>query len=341
MGVRAIFILAVFLCDIFFAPASFAAADEPICNVVCSKMQKIYKESPNVVLISVPGADNNIAYGTGTIASVGDGTYILTNNHVVEGSLSGRVWVTFESGKRVEVEIVGRDLLADLALLAVPEVPRGVVPVQFGDNPQIGQQVYVLGYPFGVRSITFGYINAFDAEITWPFIWMQAPLNPGNSGGPLFNEERQMIGVNTAIIPSNVAIGGGIGLVMPIEYVKRLLSRLVRERVVRHGTPGFKFSDSARLLPQFFEQHGFVYRPERRGILVISVQPGFLAAQANILVGDIILKWNGIAFANARSLREKIFFDHRPGDYVRIIFQRGAQTFERTIRLGEYTFFKK
>lgn len=333
MRVRAVFVLTVFLGNFFLVPVVFTAADEPLCNAVCRTMRKIHEESPNVVFINV--SVSNSAVGTGTIISVEDGTYILTNNHVIEGSVSGRVWVIFESGNKAEVEIAGRDTLADLALLKAPELPRGVIPVKFGDSPKIGQQVYVLGYPFGVRSITFGYINALDVEITWPFIWMQAPLNPGNSGGPLFNEERQMVGVNTAVIPSNIAVGGGIGLVMPIDYVKRLLGRLVRERVVRHGIPGFNFRDSTRLLPLFFEQHGLVYRSEQRRILVVSVQPGSFAAQTNIRVGDTILKWNGVVFANARSLREKIFFDHRPGDEVRVMIQRGEQTFERTLRLSE------
>lgn len=319
-------------------PVTLLATEDPLCNPICVTMREIRERSPNVVLIKVPGSSGEVtASGTGTVVSPEGGTFIITNNHVVEGSASGRVWVIFEDGKKAEVEIVGRDPAADLALLISPELPRGVTPVRFGDRLRIGQQVYAFGYPFGEPSVTFGFINAVEPTITWPFVWMQAPLNPGNSGGPLFNEKREMVGVNTAVIPTNIAIGGGISLVMPIDYVERLLARLTRERVVRHGVAGLNLDDSVRLLPLFFEKHGVRYPPRQHGVAVTSVIPGSPADRANIRAGDIILKWNGAVFPSARRLREKIFFDHRPGDDVTVTIQRDGQIFERSMRLIEYS----
>lgn len=333
VNTRAVFTIAAFFCGSLIVPA-FADTDDGLCNSVCKKMLEIKEQSQNVMLVYAPGSGGT---GTGTVIATAEGdTHILTNNHVIEGSSSGRVWLIFESGKKAEVEIIGRDPAADLAILASSELPRGVVPVTFGGGLRVGQQVYALGYPFGVRSVTFGYINVTESSRIWPFVWTQTPLNPGNSGGPLFNEKREMVGVNTAVLPSNIAIGGGISLVLPIDYVKRLLGRLTRERIVRHGVVGFELDDSARIPPVFFEKRGLLYSPARDGIIVVNVSPGLPAAQANIREGDFILRWNGVLFRKARDLKAKIFFDHRPGDEVTVTVERDGQTFDRRIRLSEY-----
>ncbi|MDO8561035.1 MAG: trypsin-like peptidase domain-containing protein [bacterium] len=336
MYIRAIFVITALFCG-SFGIFSFAVANEELCNSVCKKMQEIKERSNNVVLIYAFGS-KGASSGTGTVISTAEGnTYILTNNHVVEGASSGRVWVVFESGKKEEVAVIGRDPAADLALLQSPELPPGATPVIFGRELKIGQQVYALGYPFGMRSVTFGYINALEPTLTWPFIWTQTPINPGNSGGPLFNEKREMVGVNTAVVPVNIAVGGGISLVIPIDHVKRLLPRLTLERVVRHGVVGFELDDSARILPVFFDKYGLRYPPEREGIMVTVVVPGLPAAQANIKVGDIVLKWKGVSFRKALDLKAKIFFDHRPGEEVTITLQRDGQIFERRVLLSEHT----
>lgn len=333
MKMRAALIIMAFFCGSLIIPA-FAATDDELCNSVCKKMLEIKEQSQNVMLVYASGSGGT---GTGTVIATAEGdTYILTNNHVIEGSLSGRAWLIFENGKKTEVEIIGRDPAADLAILASPELPRGVAPVTFGGGLRVGQQVYALGYPFGVRSVTFGYINVVESLRIWPFVWTQTPLNPGNSGGPLFNEKREVVGVNTAILPSNIAIGGGISLVLPIDYVKRILGRLTRERIVRHGVVGFELDDSSRVLPVFFEKRGLSYSSARDGIIVINVSPGLPAAQANIREGDLILRWNGVLFTKARDLKAKIFFDHRPGDEVTVTVERDGQTFDRRFRLSEY-----
>ncbi len=304
--------------------------DDPRCNEICKTMRVVSSQT-NVVRINLPG----IGIGTGTVISHESVAHILTNNHVVEKSISGRAEVTFESGEKTEVEILGRDPAIDLAILSAPVLPRGVVPARFGDGPKIGQQVSSLGYPLRERCVTYGYINAIETW-TWPYVWTQTPLDPGNSGGPLFNEKIELVGVNTAVIDRRVSTSGAISLVIPIDYIRRLLPRLLRERIVRHGVAGIVFTDSERIPLSIFEKHGLKYSPGLREIMVVAVQPQSPAEAANLREGDVILKWNDISVTGARKLREKIFFDHSPGDEVTITIRRGEQTFRRTLRLIEY-----
>ena len=305
--------------------------DDPLCNATCRTI-RIVSAQRNVVHIESPG----ISQGTGTVIMHEGVAYVLTNNHVVEKALSGRAEVTFESGEKAEVEILGRDPAVDLAILSAPALPRGVTPAKLGDGIVIGQQVYALGYPFGERSITFGYINAVETWI-WPFAWTQTPLDPGNSGGPLFNEKIEVVGVNTAVINRKVSTSGAISLVIPVDYVKRLIPRLLRERIVRRGAAGIRFMDPMRIPLQFFEKHGIRYSLGLREVVVTDVETRSPAEGANIREGDVILRWNDAPVTSARKLLEKIFFEHSPGDEITVTIRRGEQTFRRVLRLIEYT----
>ena len=304
--------------------------DDSLCNATCKTMQSIFLEK-NVVRINLPG----VSQGTGTIISHESVAYILTSNHEIERVASNRVEITFESGEKSEVEVLGRDPAADLAILSAPALPRGVTPAKLGYGLAIAQQVYALGYPFGERRITFGYISAIETQI-WLFAWTQTPLDPGNSGGPLFNERMEVVGVNTAVISREFSTSGAISLVIPVDYVKRLLPRLLRERIVRHGVAGIIFTDSARIPLSFFKKYGLKYSPGSREVVVMDIQAGSSTEEANIRKGDVILKWNDTPVMGARKLMEKIFFDHSPGDEVTLTVRRGEQTFKRSVRLMEY-----
>ncbi|MDO8591149.1 MAG: trypsin-like peptidase domain-containing protein [bacterium] len=286
-------------------------------------MRQIFGQK-NVVRVIALGKD--LGNGSGVVLKEG----ILTNNHVIEGAL--KIYVEFHgvSGYH-EITIIGRDPAADLALLTAPLLPEGITPVTLGDTLQIGDRVYTMGYPLGVRSVTVGNVNATESE-SWLYAITQAPLAPGNSGGPLLNGQGKMAGVNTAIasIP-----GVLISFALPAEYVKSVLPRLTRERVVRHGAAGFVFYDATRILPVFLERMGLSY-PPYEGVMVIVVPPSSPPDRAGIRPGDYIIKFNGIPMKSARDLEKRIFFDHRPDEEVELELKRGGQVFIKKFVLSEY-----
>lgn len=298
-------------------------------------MRKIEEKSPYVVgveTIRTNPADSNKnqpSSGSGIIVREESQTYILTNNHVVAGALE--VWVAFRDREfRQHASVVGRDPAIDLALLSVPELPPGIGESTFGGPAKIGEPVYALGYPFGSRAVTCGYVTSLRS-VSWFHLWTQAPVNPGNSGGPSFNSQHEVVGINVAII-----FGATTAFVLPIEYVKRVLPHLIREHEVRHGSAGFMFDNASRVHPYFFRKNDWPYPPAKDGIVVFDVPDGSSAAKAGIQRGDIILKFNGFPVRNARDLIMKIFFDNRSGEEVVFTTQRGAQVFERRVALEEY-----
>jgi len=317
------------------APA-LAEDPKPTCNGVCQNMRRIASESPYVVSIwadkpSDPSKQfrGGPSLGSGLLISIGEQLYTLTNNHVIaEPVLALRIWVKFhKQGFMEEVRVVGRDPAMDLALLTVPALPRGIRPAVFGNPVQIGDPVYALGYPSSIRNVSFGYVTTTET----PHIWIatQAPISPGSSGGPLFNEKLEVVGINKAIIP-----GATISLVIPVEDIKRVLPRILNEGVVEHASAGFDYQNASSLLPTFFEQRGLRYPPPVDDVVVREVDPSSSASRAGVREGDAITHFNGVSVRDARELSRKIFFDYRPGQEVIFSVRRGQQTLERKITLG-------
>ena len=333
------FMLIGCFCVMSFASGNDAAEISDVCDAVCNKIREITNESPFVVAVHSerdvkagghPSKGSGI--GTGIVISLEGGTAgILTNNHVIDEPLASRIWVSFfPRGFMQPVTIIGRDPAADLALLSAPQLPANVRSAILAARLELGQQVYGLGYPFGVRRPSFGYVNTKESH-TWLYAWTQAPANPGDSGGPLFNARHEVVGVNTAIIP-----GATTTFVIPIEYVHKILPRLMREGIVRHADAGFFFGNASRISPAFFERLGLKYPPEEDWVMVYRVEPGSSAAHAGIAEGDVILQLNGEPVKSARDLDMKTFFDHRPGESAVFTMRRGTQEFERRVVLTEY-----
>lgn len=316
-----------------------------VCNSTCMKMRQIADESPFVVAIhtlrvaaegSPPGSTS--ALGTGIVIPLEGGVIgILTNNHVIDNPFASRIWVAFHKhGFMREVRIIGRNPAADLALLSAPELPFGVQPAILAKRLELGQQVYALGYAFGTRQPSFGYVNTKASPFSWLYAWTQAPIHPGSSGGPIFNEKHEVVGINTAIIS-----GTTTSFVLPIEYVHRILPRLMREGIVRHGHLGVMVANASHLIPVLFEEQGLKYPPEKDWVMVYDVKPDSSAARAGIKKGDTLLAFNGTPVTNALSLDMNVFFDHHPDESVVLTTRRGIQEFQRTIKLTEYAPLKE
>ena len=215
--------------------------------------------------------------------------YILTNNHVVEGT--DEIKVRLADDTEVEAKIVGRDPKSDLALIKIAtDHPLKPLPLGDSDRVEVGDWVVAIGNPFGLgNTVTAGIVSAkyrhIGARSYDNFIQTDAPINPGNSGGPLLNTKGEVIGINTAIYTES---GGsiGIGFAIPINIAKKLLPQLKKGKVER-GWLGVMIQ---KITPELKKK---LHLKTDHGALVADVVPGGPADKAGIRRGDVIVKYDG------------------------------------------------
>ncbi len=225
---------------------------------------------------------------------------IVTNNHVIENA--DEIIINFSDGSKLTVvEVVGRDEKTDLALLRVePKSPLPSVP--FGDSSQmeVGDWVMAIGNPFGLGgTVTLGIVSAIQRDInTGPydaFIQTDAAINRGNSGGPLFNMDGEVIGVNTAIIsPTGGSIG--IGFALPSNTAARVIAQLREFGETRRGWIGVRIQTLSAEIAETMNIDA------AKGALIADVTADGPAAKAGILVGDVIVRFNGETIDTVRQL---------------------------------------
>ena len=228
------------------------------------------------------------ALGSGFI--VDPSGVIVTNNHVVENGTD--IKVTLHDGTVTQGKLIGRDSRTDLAVVKI-SVGHPLPAVPFGDSDQMktGDWVLAAGNPFGLGgSVTAGIISARGRNINAgpydDFLQIDAPINRGNSGGPTFNLQGQVIGVNTAIYSPN---GGsvGIGFAIPSNVVKSVVASLESSGRVTRGWLGVEIQ---QMTPEMASALGL---DRERGALVAGVQTDSPAAKAGVRVGDVITAYAG------------------------------------------------
>ncbi len=225
---------------------------------------------------------------------------VVTNNHVIEGA--DEIIINFADGTKLKVDkVLGKDSKADIALLKVtPKVPLKSVPFGSSTEMKVGDWVMAIGNPFGLGgTVTVGIISAKQRDINAgpydDFIQTDAAINRGNSGGPLFNMNGEVIGVNTAIIsPTGGSIG--IGFAVPSDTVQSVVQQLKEFGEVRRGWLGVKIQTVSE---DIAESLGV---PENTGALVSAVTPDSPAAKAGVQQGDVILKFDGKDVSTMRGL---------------------------------------
>lgn len=225
---------------------------------------------------------------------------IVTNNHVIEGA--DEITIIFRNGSKLKVEkVLGKDTKTDLALLKVNPV-KPLKDVKFGSSEKlrVGDWVMAVGNPFGLGgSVSVGIISAKQRDIqSGPYddyLQTDAAINKGNSGGPLFNMDGEVIGVNTAIIsPTGGSIG--IGFSVPSDVAIVVLDQLRQFGETRRGWLGVNIqSVSEDIAPSLKVEPG-------RGALVASVSPGGPAEKAGIKPGDVIVRFAGKVVRSVRAL---------------------------------------
>lgn len=267
------------------------------------------------------------ALGSGFIISP-DG-YIVTNNHVVKDA--DHVSVTLQDDTVLKAKIIGRDSKTDLAVIKV-ESPHPLPTVPFGDSDtaRVGDWVLAIGNPFGLSgTVTAGIVSSrgrsIERDAYDDFIQTDAPINRGNSGGPLFNLKGEVIGINTAIYsPSGGSIG--IGFSIPSNDAKGVINQLRTLGRVRRGWLGVRVQDVTR---DIAESLG---KPALKGAMVAGVDPKGPADVAGIKTGDVIDKLNGEP-VNGRSL-PRLVAEIAPGEKATFgIWRKGkAMQVEATLK---------
>ena len=245
--------------------------------------------------------------GDRKVSSLGSGFVIdgkeglvVTNNHVIEGA--DEIILNFHDGSKLKVDkVLGKDTKSDLALLKVtPKKPLPAVKFGSSTSMKVGDWVMAIGNPFGLGgSVTVGVVSAKQRDIqSGPYddyIQTDASINKGNSGGPLFNMDGEVIGINTAIIsPSGGSIG--IGFAVPSDAAIAVLDQLKQFGETRRGWFGVKIQS---ITDDIAETLGV---KENTGALISSVTADGPAAKAGIEAGDVILKFDGKEISSVRGL---------------------------------------
>ena len=269
-----------------------------------------------------------VKQGSGFFISA-DG-FAVTNNHVVEGVSS--VDVTTDNGKVYTAKVVGADERTDVALIKVDG--RSDFPtVKFAERiPRVGDWVLAVGNPFGLGgTVTAGIVSARGRDIgSGPyddFIQIDAAVNVGNSGGPSFDIEGNVIGMNTAIVsPSGGSVG--IGFAIPAETVKSVIAQLKDKGKVTRGWIGVQIQG---ITPDIAENLGL---KEARGALVAEPQANGPAIRAGIEAGDVIIAINGKEVSDSREVARTIS-GMAPGMTVKLTVVRKGQEKIVNVTLGE------
>lgn len=270
--------------------------------------------------------------GTGTGFIISEDGYIVTNNHVVEGSQA--LQVVFENGDIVDADLVGTDPFTDLAVVKVDVPVPATVPL--GDSTALrpGDPVIAIGSALGeyTNTVTMGIVSGLNRSLRGDhgammenLIQHDAPINPGNSGGPLINLRGEVVGVNTAVVRnSGSGINAeGLGFAIPSETVKQIAALLIDDGVVVRPYLGIVYQVVTPRLASAEEL------PIDYGVLVTDVPSG-PARDAGVRPGDIITSLNGERIDQDNPL-VNLLFTYRPGDTIEIEVYR--QSTDETLTL--------
>ena len=298
----------VFLLAQFFAPG--AAPAKSHCNLPYTEIYK--KVSPSVVFISSVGVSpfkmkDRLDEGIGSGFIIDKKGLLLTNSHVV--FRRGAISVTLDSGESAPAKLLGADPILDLALLRITKLPKGLRVLKMGDSDvlEVGEEVAAIGNPLGLeQTMTRGIVSGLNRFVPdsplsrfLPFIQTDAPINLGNSGGPLVNRCGEIIGINTAVFSE----AENMGFSIPSNIAKRIVPQLLKHgRVIRpwHGINGKVITKKMYSLLKFPSVYGFMVESVEPGspAELLGLRGGKLPVRIGgdefLLGGDIITKVNGV-----------------------------------------------
>lgn len=324
--------------------AAPTAGSAPIVNItgIANLADVVDRVMPSVVEIDTTGPQSGV--GTGIVLDTQG--HVLTNYHVVEGALG--ITVRLNDGTAGVAEVVGTDPGSDLAIVRASIQPQLLSPAAFGNSDVVraGDSVFAIGNPFGQNfTVTAGIVSAINRVTTSSFtnrpirgvIQTDAALNPGNSGGPLFNAAGEVIGINTSIENPGGRFSAGVGFATPSNNAKRFMPGMLNGETVQHPMLGIR---GATLDEVNSLDYGLTIV---RGVYVMGVEPGSAAAGAGLRAasaggvgGDVITEVDGRPVASFDDLALAVD-THDVGETVSLTVHRAGETLQLTATLGAWT----
>jgi len=277
-----------------------------------------------------------IEHGVGSGIIISPDGYIVTNNHVVDGSTNIRV--TLNDRRVMNAKVVGVDKLTDLAVIKVNAT--NLPSIAWGDSTKLqpGQTVLAFGSPFGYFqfSVTRGIVSALnrpnpysdDPRKPGNFIQTDAAINPGNSGGALVNAHGELVGINTFII-SNSGSFAGAGFAIPSQIVRTTTEQLIKNGKVEHGYLGISMNDVTPENAQFFSLE------DARGAIVAQVTPDSPASRGGVETGDVITELNGNKIDNGSALQVAVS-EMAPGTKIALGVVRNGKPATLNLTVGQF-----
>jgi serine protease Do len=268
------------------------------------------------------------ALGSGFIIG-SDGT-IVTNNHVIDGASD--IKVTLDDGTELKATLVGRDDKSDLAVLKV-KAGKALPTVAWGNSDKLraGDQILAIGNPFGIgTTVTAGIVSARGRDLNSSpyddFLQIDAPINHGNSGGPLVDINGTVVGINTAIYSPN---GGsvGVGFAIPSREAEQIVAKLVKNGSIEHGLLGVEIQ------PVTSDLASALGLPGPGGALVARVGKGSPAARAGIETGDVITGFADQTIKEPKTLSRSVA-DLTPGEKRTLSVWRDGKTLALSVVIG-------
>ena len=286
-----------------------------------SPFEDMFKE------FGTPKERKSSALGSGFI--IDEKGLVITNNHVISGAED--IVVRVNGDKEYKAKVVGADPLSDIAVLELITKDK-FIPVKFGnsDEARIGDWVIAIGNPFGLGgTVTSGIISARNRSIGLSryedYIQTDASINSGNSGGPLFDMNGDVIGINTAILGRSGSIG--IGFSIPSNSAKIVIDQLIKFGETKRGWLGVRIQDVTQEIADVEKL------AEARGALVASVAENSPSAKAGIKAGDIILEFNGVKINQMKEL-PAIVAKTKVGTNVKVKVWRNKKELIKNVLLG-------
>ncbi len=318
--------------------AVYEKCNRSVVNISTTSVR--YVES---FLMAIPEKET----GNGSGAVLDRSGHILTNFHVVQGAK--QIEVTLFNERSYPAEVVGADPVNDIVILKIKAAPEELYPVTFGDSDRlkVGMRVFALGNPFGLdRSMSQGIVSSLNRTLEVQEDWViksiiqiDAAINPGNSGGPLLDTQGNMIGMNVAIatrLGERYGQSAGIGFVIPINLIKRILPELIAHGRIIRGEVGIthvtESENGLRVIRM--EPGGPAERAGLRGPKVTRQRRGpFVVERIDRSVADVIVAIDGQPVATATEFHS-VLEGKRPGDVVTMTILRDGRTINIPITLG-------
>jgi serine protease Do len=313
-------------------------------NIETAITQSVQKVAPAVVTVvgTVPGqmtffgpTPDQTVSGSGFF--INEQGYLLTNNHVVEGTKEIRIILS--DGTEQKASVVGTDRYADIAVLKTDGKVPAVAALGNSDRLDPGETVIAIGSPLGnfKNTVTVGVVSATGRSIDTgngyqieDLIQTDAAINHGNSGGPLVNLAGQVIGINTLVVRNTASgdVAEGLGFAIPVNTAAAIAQQIIQKGYFARPYMGIRFQP---INPAIAARYNL---PAQWGVYVMEVVEGSPASKAGLQQGDIITRIGDVALDETHSYVNTLF-TFKPGDEITLTVMRGGKEMQVKITLGE------